>query len=267
MMHRYKLTIEYDGTPYSGWQRQINGHTVQAAVETAVQKFSSETASVFGAGRTDSGVHALGQVAHLDLSRAWPVLTIRDALNAYLVRAGETVSIIDVEAVPEDFDARFSAIGRRYLFRIIDRRPPLTVERNLAWRSNRPLDVEQMHEAAQALIGTHDFTTFRALGCQAKSPIRTLDVLNVARRETGIEINAGARSFLHNQIRSIAGTLKLVGEGKWNRGDVENALAARRRTACGPVAPPHGLYLMAVDYPERLSAAAVKVHMSTESPR
>lgn len=256
-MPRYKLTIEYDGTPYKGWQRQANGHTVQAALETAVTRFSGESAALFGAGRTDSGVHALGQVAHLDLARKWPDLTVRDALNAHLVQAGEVVSVLCAEPVPDSFDARFSALRRHYLFRIIDRRPPLTIERGRAWQAERPLDAAAMHEAAQVLVGTHDFTTFRALACQAKSPIRTLDRLEVARRGAVIEIRASARSFLHNQIRSFAGTLKLVGEGRWTDRDVRAALEARRRTACGPVAPPQGLYLVAVDYPEGNAPAGV----------
>lgn len=249
-MPRYKLTIEYDGTPYAGWQRQAGPRSVQGAIEAAVLGFSAETVTIQGAGRTDSGVHARGQVAHLDLEKDWLADTVRDALNAHLQMAGDRVAILAAEAADADFDARFSARRRHYLYRIVCRRAPLVIDANRAWWVRRPLDVAAMHQAAQVLVGRHDFTTFRSVQCQARSPVRTLDRLDVAEgAEAGsIEIHASAQSFLHNQIRSFAGTLKLVGEGKWSPGDVAAALAARDRAACGAVAPPDGLYFMAVDY-------------------
>ncbi|MCO4316915.1 tRNA pseudouridine(38-40) synthase TruA [Phyllobacterium sp. 21LDTY02-6] len=248
-MPRYKLTVEYDGTPYAGWQRQENGYTVQAAIELAVFRFCGEKLSIGAAGRTDSGVHATAQVAHMDLSRDWSASKVREALNAHLVVAGEAVSIINVERVPASFDSRFSALGRHYLYRMINRRPPAPLEANRAWWVKKPLDEAAMHEAAQRLVGTHDFTTFRATQCQAKSPVKTLDLLTVERHGEIVEIRASARSFLHNQIRSFAGTLHEVGCGRWSADDVTAALEARNRKACGPVAPPYGLYLIGVDYP------------------
>lgn len=247
-MPRFRIDIEYDGGPYFGWQRQANHHSVQAAIETAIAAFSGETVTLFGAGRTDTGVHALAQVAHFDLSRHWTGRTVQNALNAHLAMADETVAIIAAEEVAEDFDARFSAKGRHYLYRIHNRRPPLTVGRVHAWHVAAPLDAEAMHAAAQRLVGTYDFTTFRAAQCQAKSPIKTLERLDVTRDGEMVEIRASARSFLHNQVRSFAGTLKRVGEGGWTADDVTRALEARDRKACGPVAPPHGLYLVKVDY-------------------
>ena len=249
-MPRYKLTIEYDGTPYAGWQRQAGPRSVQGAIEAAVLGFSAETVTIQGAGRTDSGVHARGQVAHLDLEKDWPADTVRDALNAHLQMAGDSVAILTAEPAAADFDARFSARRRHYLYRIVCRRAPLVIDANRAWWVRRPLDVAAMHRAAQVLVGRHDFTTFRSVQCQARSPVRTLDRLDVVdgADEGSIEIFASAQSFLHNQIRSFAGTLKLVGEGKWSVADVAAALAARDRAACGTVAPPEGLYFMAVDY-------------------
>lgn len=247
-MPRYRLLIEYDGTPYVGWQRQTNGHSVQGAIEAAILSLTGEPASVHGAGRTDSGVHAMGQVAHTDLSRAWPEHTLRNALNAYLGTARERVVILDAALVPDDFNARFSAVKRHYLYRIISRRAPLALEANRAWFVTRELDHAAMHAAGQVLVGRHDFTTFRAVKCQANSPVRTIDRLEVTRSGDLIEMRVSAQSFLHNQIRSFAGTLKLVGEGKWTVEDVQAALEARDRKACGPVAPPDGLYFMAVDY-------------------
>ena len=247
-MPRYRLTIEYDGTPFVGWQRQANGRSVQQAIEDALLALTGERVAVRGAGRTDTGVHARGQVAHLDLTRAFPVEKLPDALNAHLRPA--PVAILAAAVVPDGFDARFSAIGRRYLYRIVNRRAPLALERDRAWRVVRPLDERAMHEAAEALIGTHDFTTFRSVECQAKSPVKTLRELTVTRIGEEIRIEAEARSFLHSQIRSIAGSLKLVGEGKWQPADVAAALAARDRAACGALAPPAGLYLMAVAYPD-----------------
>jgi len=246
-MPRYKLTIEYDGGPFVGWQRQKNGRSVQQALEEAVVKLTGEEATIRGAGRTDAGVHARGQVAHFDLTREWASDTIRDGLNAHL--RPEPVGVLSAEAVTQGFDSRFSAIRRHYLYRIVIRRAPLVLERGHAWHVPRALDAVAMHRAAQRLLGTHDFTTFRSVECQAKSPVRTLDRLDVFRRDDALEITATARSFLHNQVRSIVGSLKLVGEGKWTPDDIERALNARDRTASGPVAPPDGLYLMRVDYP------------------
>ncbi len=247
-MPRYKLTIEYDGGPFVGWQRQANGRSVQAAIEDAVLKLTGEQVTIRGAGRTDAGVHALGQVAHVDLARSWAGGKLRDALNAHL--RPEPVAILAAEAAAEDFDARYSAVRRHYFYRIVNRRAPLALDRGRAWLVARRLDEAAMHEAAQHLVGTHDFSTFRAAECQARSPVKTLDRLDVRRAGEEIVIEASARSFLHNQIRSFAGSLKLVGEGKWRPREVAAALKARDRTACGPVAPPDGLYLARVDYPE-----------------
>jgi tRNA pseudouridine38-40 synthase len=244
------MKVEYDGTPYVGWQRQKNGHSVQTALQNAVLGLTGETVVIRGAGRTDSGVHALGQVTHVDLTRDWQPDKLRNAVNAYLMSAGEKVSVIEVQAVDENFDARFSAIRRHYLYRILNRPSPLALEAKRAWWVSRDLDHEVMHAAAQTLIGRHDFTTFRSIHCQATSPIRTLDRLDVTRTEDLIEIRATAQSFLHNQIRSFAGTLKLAGQGKMTPEDVRAALDARDRKACGPVAPPDGLYFMQVDYPD-----------------
>ena len=248
-MPRYRLDIEYDGTPYAGWQRQAGQHSVQAAIEQAVLGFSGEQVSLRGAGRTDAGVHAAGQVAHVDLTKDWPADTVRDAVNAHLKMAGELVSITAAALVAEDFDARFSATARHYLYRILNRRSPPALEKNRVWWVAKDLDADAMNEAAQALVGRHDFTTFRSIHCQAKSPLRTLDRLDVARVGDLIEIRASARSFLHNQVRSMVGTLKRVGEGAWTGGDVKAALEAKDRATCGAVAPPDGLYLMKVDYP------------------
>jgi tRNA pseudouridine38-40 synthase len=245
-MPRYKLTIEYDGRPFVGWQVQDNGPTVQGVLMAAVEAFSGEKVSVQGAGRTDAGVHALGQVGHLDLSKDWDADTVRDALNAHL--RPHPVAVISAEEVEPTFDARFSAIKRHYLYRIINRRADLTFERGRAWRVAKPLNSAAMHAAAQRLVGQHDFTTFRHAECQAKSPVKTLDQLDVHRMRDDIRVVASARSFLHTQVRSMVGALALVGEGKWSADDVSAALAKRDRTACAPVAPPDGLYLTSVDY-------------------
>jgi len=249
-MSRYRILIEYDGTGYAGWQRQEGPRSIQEAIETAIQAFCGQSARVYGAGRTDAGVHAHGQVAHFDLERDWPDDTIRDAINAHLMKAGHTVAILNAEHAQPDFDARFSALKRHYVYRFISRRAPLVLERNRAWWLTKPLNVDAMHEAAQFLVGRHDFTTFRSIQCQAKSPVRTLDRLDVVTNPADgtIELYATAQSFLHNQIRSFAGSLKLVGEGKWQPTDLAKALDARHRPACGPVAPPWGLYFMQVDY-------------------
>lgn len=245
-MQRYKLTIEYDGTPFVGWQKQDNGRGVQDAIADAVHRFCGERVTVAGAGRTDTGVHALGQVAHIDIARDTDANTVRDALNFHL--KPEPVAIIAVQAVDNEFDARFSATRRHYLYRIINRRAPLTVDRHRAWQVAVPLDVTPMDEAAQLLVGQHDFTTFRAAQCQAASPVKTLDALDVRREADAIVITARARSFLHSQVRSFAGTLKAVGEGKMTPRDVQRALEARDRSRCAAVAPADGLYLMRVDY-------------------
>jgi tRNA pseudouridine38-40 synthase len=245
-MPRYKLTIEYDGTPFVGWQAQDNAVSVQGVVTAAIAAFAGEPGAVGAAGRTDAGVHALGQVAHLDLAKDWDTETVRDAVNFHL--RPQPVAVLAVERAAPDFDARFSAVKRHYLYRIVNRRADLTLEQNRAWRVPRPLDAAAMHVAAQRLIGRHDFTTFRSTECQAKSPVKTLDRLDVARDGDEIRITAAARSFLQHQVRSMVGSLVHVGEGKWRADDLAAALAARNRTACGQVAPPHGLYLVRVDY-------------------
>ena len=245
-MPRYKLTIEYDGTPFVGWQLQEGFPSVQGRMAEAVKAFSGEEAIPRGAGRTDTGVHALGQIAHVDLAKDWPPETVQNALNALL--RPDPIAVLDCESVSDDFDARFSAKARHYLYRIIDRRSPLALERMRAWGVFRPLDTEAMNAAAQILVGHHDFTTFRSTECQAASPEKTLDRLAASRHGEIIRIEASSRSFLHNQVRSMVGSLKLVGEGRWGPSDLEAALAARDRGRCGPVAPAHGLYLLKVDY-------------------
>jgi len=245
-MPRYKIIVEYDGAPFAGWQYQENSPSVQRAIMTAIEAFSGEKVMVQGAGRTDAGVHALGQAAHFDLASERDTDTVRDAINAHLRPL--PVAILSAEKVPGDFDARRSAVRRHYLYRIANRRPDLAIERGRAWRLPRRLDAEAMHAAAQRLVGKHDFTTFRSTECQAKSPEKTLDRLDVSRLGDEIHISAVARSFLHNQVRSMVGSLVVVGDGKWQAADLVRALEARDRTACGPVAPPDGLYLVKVDY-------------------
>jgi tRNA pseudouridine38-40 synthase len=245
-MPRYKLTVEYDGAPFVGWQMQENGVSVQGVLTAALAAFCGEAVAVHGAGRTDAGVHARGQVAHVDLAKAWDTDTVRDALNAHL--RPHPVAVLAAEVAAEDFDARFSARKRHYLYRIVNRRADLALERQRAWRIGRPLDAAAMHAAAQNLVGKHDFTTFRAAECQAKSPVKTLDRLDVEHAGEDIRVHASARSFLHTQVRSMVGSLALVGEGRWSGDDLARALAARDRAACGPVAPPDGLYLIRVDY-------------------
>ncbi|MEL7027834.1 MAG: tRNA pseudouridine(38-40) synthase TruA [Pseudomonadota bacterium] len=246
-MPRYRLTWEYDGGPFVGWQRQANGPSVQEALETAIEAFTGERVAVAGAGRTDAGVHALGQVAHADLRRDDAADTVRDALNFHLKPA--PVAVVGAQRVADDFHARFDAVERRYLYRIVKRRAPLTYERGRAWRVSPPFDANAMHEAAQALVGKHDFTTFRAAECQARSPVKTLTAIEVARTGDVVDVRVRAPSFLHRQVRSIVGTLQRVGAGAWTKDDVARALAARDRATCGPVAPAEGLYLAAVIYP------------------
>ena len=245
-MPRYKLTIEYDGTPFVGWQVQDNGASVAGVIEDAIGKFTGERAAVYGAGRTDAGVHAFAQVAHVDLAKEWDTDTVRDAINAQL--RPHPVAMLAAERVAGDFHARFSARARHYLYRIVNRRADLALERDRAWKIARPLDAVAMHDAAQRLIGLHDFTTFRSTECQAKSPVKTIDRLDVSRAGDEIRISISARSFLHNQVRSIAGSLALVGEGRWSADELAAALEARNRAACGPVAPACGLYLVRIDY-------------------
>ncbi len=248
-MPRFRLDIEYDGSPYAGWQRQADRPTVQGAIERAIEKFCGDRATLHGAGRTDAGVHATAQAAHVDLAKAGPQDTVRDAVNAHLQQAGERVAILKASLVGDDFEARFSALGRHYLYRIANRRAPPALARGQVWWVPKRLDAETMHEAARALLGRHDFTTFRSAQCQANSPLRTLDRLDVARVGDAIEIRASARSFLHNQVRSMVGSLKRVGEGAWTAADLKAALEAKDRSACGQVAPPDGLFLVGVDYP------------------
>ena len=245
-MPRYKLLIEYDGAPFCGWQIQADQATVQGVLTAAVAALSGEHALVQGAGRTDAGVHARGQVAHVDLTRDWEADTVRDALNAHL--RPHPVAVLSAERVGDDFNARTSAVKRHYRYVIVNRRADLTLDRGHAWRIPRPLDVAAMHVAAQRLVGKHDFTTFRSTECQAKSPLKTLDRLDVVREADRVVVLASARSFLHNQVRSMVGSLATVGDGKWSADDLSRALEARDRTACGQVAPPDGLYLMQVDY-------------------
>jgi tRNA pseudouridine38-40 synthase len=245
-MPRYRFTVEYDGAPFVGWQRQTNGASVQGALEAAFAAFTGEAPLVKGAGRTDAGVHATGQVFHIDLDRAWRPDTLRDAANAHLVP--QPVAVVDAAQAADDFDARFSATRRHYVYRIIDRRPPLTLERGRAWRVPKRLDDEAMDAAGKRLLGRHDFTTFRSAACQATSPLRTLDRLDVIRDGEAVLIATNARSFLHNQVRSMAGSLVQVGLGRWSADDLASALARADRAACGPVAPPDGLTLVRVDY-------------------
>jgi tRNA pseudouridine38-40 synthase len=245
-MPRYRATLEYDGTPFVGWQVQAEGLSVQGRLAEAIRAFCSETVMPRGAGRTDAGVHALGQVAHFDLAREWPLHTVRAALNFHL--KPEPIAVLDCAIVPASFDARFSATARHYRYRILARPAHPAIDRNRVWWVPQPLDAAAMGEAAQALVGRHDFTTFRAAGCQSRSPVKTLDRLTVTTAGEEIVVEASARSFLHNQVRSMVGSLKLVGEGKWSAADLAAALAAADRAACGPVAPARGLYLMRVDY-------------------
>ena len=245
-MPRYRLDVEYDGGPYKGFQLQDGAPSVQASLERAILGFCGAPARVHVAGRTDTGVHATGQVVHFDLDRPWRPEVVRDALNAHLVP--EPISVIGAEVAAEGFHARFSAVGRRYLYRILDRKPPPALERARVWWVKTPLDVAAMAQAAQALVGTHDFTTFRDAHCQSRSPVKTLDLVQVERAGEEVRLAFAARSFLHRQVRSITGSLAEVGAGRWPVGRVAEALAARDRQACGQVAPAQGLYLTGVEY-------------------
>jgi tRNA pseudouridine38-40 synthase len=245
-MPRFKITIEYDGSGFAGWQTQPDIPTVQGALTGALTVINGAPVLVQGAGRTDAGVHAVAQVAHVDLIKDWTPFTLRNAINGNM--KGHRISVTLVEPVADDFNARFSATRRHYLYRILNRRAPPALERGKVWFVPVDLDVGAMQEAAQILVGHHDFTTFRSSECQAKSPIKTLDLLDVARNGEVIEVRTNARSFLHNQVRSMVGSLKFVGDGNWKAGDIKRALEARSREACGPVAPADGLYLMQVDY-------------------
>jgi tRNA pseudouridine38-40 synthase len=246
-MARHRLVIEYDGASYCGWQRQANGASIQQALEEALRRFDPGASHVAGAGRTDAGVHAKGQVAHVDLSREWAGWRLREAVNAHL--AGERVAVVEAAPVAEDFDARRSAVARHYRYIAINRRAPLVFERGQAWLVKKQLDAPAMHEAAQALLGRHDFSTFRDAQCQANSPMRTLDYFRVEAEGETIRFDVGARSFLHRQVRSMVGSLVEVGLAKWSAADFRSAFEAADRRRCGPVAPPDGLYLMRVDYP------------------
>ncbi|HEY0329004.1 MAG TPA: tRNA pseudouridine(38-40) synthase TruA [Rhodopseudomonas sp.] len=245
-MPRYKLIIEYDGKPYCGWQIQDNGPSVQGALEDAVKAICGSFVRVNGAGRTDAGVHALAQVAHCDIAKEFAPGRLRDGLNAHL--RPHPIGVLSAEIVPDTFEARFSAVRRHYVYRISNRRANLALQIGKVWRLPRRLDTAAMHQAAQRLLGKHDFTTFRDTECQAKSPDKTLDQLDVIRDGDDVSIVTSARSFLHSQVRSMVGSLVWVGEGRWSADDLAAALAARNRTACGPVAPPDGLYLVKVDY-------------------
>lgn len=245
-MPRYKLIVEYDGTPFVGWQRQINGRSVQQAIEEAIEAFAGHGVRIHCAGRTDAGVHATHQVAHVDLDKEWRTDTVRDATNAHL--KPQPVSMLQAEVVPDSFHARTSARQRHYLYRILNRRTPPSLDLNRVWHVPWPLDATAMHKAAQVFLGQHDFTTFRATECQANSPIKTLDRLDVEPCGAEIRIAASARSFLHHQVRSMVGTIVLAGAGRWNLADVREALEARDRARCGPMAPASGLYLVGVDY-------------------
>ncbi len=247
-MPRYRLDIEYDGGPFRGFQAQDNLPTVQGAIEEAVLRFCGERLRLHAAGRTDTGVHATHQVIHLDLTRDWKADVVRDALNAHLVPA--PISVLRVVVAPADFHARFSARGRRYLYRVLDRKPPPAIEKGRVFWVRTPLDAIAMAAAAKRLLGTHDFTTFRDLACQAKSPIKTLDLATVERIGEEVHCRFAARSFLHRQVRSMVGALVEVGSGRWTEDDVATALQARDRRACAPVAPSHGLYLSGVEYPD-----------------
>jgi tRNA pseudouridine38-40 synthase len=245
-MPRYRFTVEYDGSAYNGFQAQTDQPTVQGAIETAIAAFSGERVRIAAAGRTDTGVHATGQTCHVDLDKDWPAQTVMNALNAHLVK--EAVAVLDCTPVSDDWHARFTATGRKYLYRILNRPGRPALDRGRVWHVRKPLDAEAMHAAAQALIGQHDFTTFRDAACQAASPVKTLDVARVSRVGEEVHLVFAARSFLHRQVRSMAGSIAEVGLGRWSPADLADALAAKDRARCGTVAPSDGLYLTGVTY-------------------
>ena len=245
-MPRYRFTVEYDGSAYNGFQAQAGQPTVQGAIETAVTAFTGQTVRIAAAGRTDTGVHATGQACHVDLDKAWPARTVMNALNAHLMH--EAVAVLDCAPVSDDWHARFTANGRKYLYRILSRPGRPALDRGRVWHVKKPLDAEAMHAATQSLIGLHDFTTFRDAQCQSASPIKTLDVARVSRVGEEVHLVFEARSFLHRQVRSMAGSLAEVGLGRWAVADLADALAAQDRARCGPVAPSDGLYLTGVTY-------------------
>ena len=245
-MTRFRLTVEFDGSPFMGWQRQAHGPSVQQAIEEAVEAITSEQVVLHAAGRTDAGVHALAMSAHVDVEKQITPFRLMEGINA-LIRPNP-VAVIGCEAVPSDWHARFSCIGREYLYRIVNRRAPLTLERGRAWRITRDLNADAMHEAAQLLVGHHDFTTFRSAHCQAESPLKTLDRLDVRREGDAVLVEAAARSFLHHQVRSMVGCLAMVGQGQWSAADLKAALEAKDRAALGLNAPPDGLFFVKANY-------------------
>lgn len=246
-MTRFALTIEYDGRPYMGWQRQVHGPSVQQTIEEAITRFTGEKVTVFSAGRTDAGVHAIAMRAHVDIAKPMTPFKLTEALNAQLRPA--PIAVLAAEVVPDDWHARFACIGRAYEYRIVNRRAPLTWDKGLSWQISKSLDADAMHDAAQLLIGLHDFTTFRSAHCQSKSPVKTLDKLTVSRHGDELIIEAAARSFLHHQVRSMVGCLSYVGRGKWTAADLRAALKAADRNALGLNAPPDGLYFVGATYP------------------
>lgn len=248
MTNRYKLTLEYDGSGYAGWQKQPDVPSIQGALEEAVAAFCGEACEVVGAGRTDAGVHATGQVAHVNLPKDFDAYKVMQGLNYHMVASNPAISVLNAEPVPEDFHARFSATRRYYRYRIVNRRSRLAIDLGRAWQVGEALDINAMREGAKFLLGSHDFTSFRDSECQAKSPVKTLDRLDIVQMEDDIIITTDARSFLHHQVRNMVGTLVLVGKGKWEPAQVKEALDARDRKAAGPTAPPDGLYLVRVEY-------------------
>ena len=256
-MSRWKLTVEYDGTGFCGWQRQNNGLAVQQALEDAIEKFSGERVTTHVAGRTDAGVHARAQVAHADIAKETTAEVVRDALNFHL--KPHRVAILEVESVSEEFHARFSALARSYRYQILNRRAPAALLADYAWHVSKPLAIEPMQEAAKILIGHHDFSTFRASECQSNSPLKTLDVLAILRDGELIIFETRARSFLYHQVRNMVGTLVLAGTGQWSCDDFKAAFAARNRKAGGPTAPAHGLFFWSVEYPQQICRNIAKI--------
>lgn len=246
-MTRFALTLEFDGGPFFGLQRQSHGPSVQQAVEEAIHAFTGEDVRMHSAGRTDSGVHALGMVSHVDIEKHFEAFRLSEAINAHL--RPHPIAVVQCEEKPDDWHARFSCIGRAYEYRIVNRRAPLTLDKGKAWLVTRPLDADAMHEAAQHLVGRHDFTTFRSVHCQANDPVKTLDQLDVSREGENVVVRAAARSFLHHQVRSMVGTLSLVGLGQWRPDQVREVLEAKDRQQLGLNAPPDGLYFMRAIYP------------------